>query len=185
MRKGAVEAKMSIEIEVLNGDASWPQAEPLYEAVWPPHVMATLPWKDVIFANADLRVFVLDDAGETRCHVGIYRRDIMWNGRKVPIGGIGGVMTRPDARRRGYASVALDAAIQTLKHEGSAAFALLFCELHNAPFYVGRGWKPFDGEILAEQPGGNISFTAIAPYVSELRGRPPKDGIIDLCGLPW
>ena len=34
---------MSIEIEVLNGDASWPQAEPLYQAVWPPHVMATLP----------------------------------------------------------------------------------------------------------------------------------------------
>ena len=55
---------MSIEIEVLNGDASWPQAKPLYEAVWPPEVMATLPWKDVIFAHADLRVFVLDDSGQ-------------------------------------------------------------------------------------------------------------------------
>ena len=181
---------MSIEIEVLNGDASWPQAKPLYETVWPAHVMATLPWKDVIFAHADLRVFVLDDAGETRSHVGIYRRDIMWNGRKVPIGGIGGVMTHPDARRRGYASIALDAAIQTLKQERSAAFALLFCEPHNAPFYVGRGWAAFDGEIEAEQPhlgqpDGRIRFTAIDPYVCDLRGRPPKDGVIDLCGLPW
>ena len=55
---------MSIEIEVLNGDASWPQAKPLYDAVWPPHVVATLPWADIIFAHADLRVLVLDDAGQ-------------------------------------------------------------------------------------------------------------------------
>src|SRR5665213_3633080 len=103
---------MSIEIEVLNGDASWPQAEPLYDAVWPAHVLATLPWADVIFAHAELGVFVLDDAGKALCHVGIYRREITWNGRKIPIGGIGGVMTHADARRRGYASIALDAAIQ-------------------------------------------------------------------------
>ena len=30
---------MSIEIDVLNGDASWPMAEPLFEAVWPRHVV--------------------------------------------------------------------------------------------------------------------------------------------------
>jgi aminoglycoside 2'-N-acetyltransferase I len=100
------------------------------------------------------------------------------------------VMTHPDARRRGYASIALDAALQTLKHEGSAAFALLFCEPHNAPFYIGRGWTPFDGEIHAEQPhlgqsDGRVRFTASAPYVHDLKGRPPKDGVIDLCGLPW
>jgi aminoglycoside 2'-N-acetyltransferase I len=181
---------MSIEIEVLNGDASWPQAKPLYDAVWPPEVLATVPWADVHFAHAELRVFVLDDAGTSLCHVGIYRRDIMWNGRKVPIGGIGGVMTHPDARRRGYASIALDAALQTLKQEGSAAFALLFCEPHNAPFYIGRGWAPFDGEIHAEQPhlgqsNGRVRFAAIDPYVHDLKGRPPKDGVIDLCGLPW
>jgi predicted acetyltransferase len=176
---------MSIEIEVLNGDASWRLAKPLYDAVWPPHVLATLPWADVIFAHAELRVLVLNDQGEARCHVGIYRRQIAWNGRKIPIGGIGGVMTHEDARRKGYASIALDAAIQTLRDEGSAAFALLFCEPHNAPFYMGRGWKPFDGEIHAEQPEGRLRFTAIDPYVHDLKGRPPKDGVIDLCGLPW
>ena len=30
---------MSIEIDVLNGDASWPRAEPLMKAVWPAHVV--------------------------------------------------------------------------------------------------------------------------------------------------
>ena len=34
---------MSIEIEVLNGDASWPLAEPLFNAIWPPHVVEKLP----------------------------------------------------------------------------------------------------------------------------------------------
>ena len=104
--------------------------------------------------------------------------------RKMRAGGIGGVLTREDVRRRGYASVALNAAIQTLKDEGSADFALLFCEPHNAPFYVGRGWKPFDGEIYAEQPGGRIRFEAIAPYIHDIR-RAPRRGTIDLCGLPW
>ena len=177
---------MSIEIEVLNGDASWPLAKPLFDAVWPPHVVATLPWAEMTFAHAELRVLVQDEAGAALCHVGIYRRDITWNGRKVPAAGIGGVATRPNARSRGYASIALNAAIQTLKDEGSAAFALLFCEPHNVPFYVGRGWKPFDGEIHADQPDkGRVRFEAMAPYTYDLKGRAPQTGIIDLCGLPW
>jgi len=109
---------------------------------------------------------------------------VVWNGRRMRAGGIGGVLTRENYRRHGYASVALNAAIQTLRHEGSADFALLFCEPHNAPFYMGRGWKPFDGEIYAEQPQGRVRFEAIAPYVYELR-RAPRQGTIDLCGLPW
>jgi aminoglycoside 2'-N-acetyltransferase I len=177
---------MSIEIDVLNGDASWPLAKPLFEAVWPPHVVAKLSWAGIAFAHAELRVLVQDEAGEALCHVGIYRRDVTWNGRKVPAAGIGGVATRADARGRGYASIALNAAIQTLKDEGSAAFALLFCEPHNVPFYVGRGWKPFDGEIYADQPEkGRVRFEAMAPYTYDLRGRAPQTGIIDLCGLPW
>jgi aminoglycoside 2'-N-acetyltransferase I len=180
-----VEEKMTIEIDVLNGDASWPTAKPLFDAVWPPHVLATLPWGHIAFAHAELRVLVQDEAGEALCHVGIHRRDISWNGRKVPAAGIGGVLTRADARGRGYASVALDAATQTLKHEGSAAFALLFCEPYNAPFYTARGWKPFDGEIYAEQPQGRIRFEAMDPYTYDLRGRAPQNGSLDLCGLPW
>ena len=44
---------MSIEIDVLNGDASWPLAEPLFNAVWPPHVVAKLPWAGIVFAHAN------------------------------------------------------------------------------------------------------------------------------------
>lgn len=176
---------MSIEIEVLNGDASWTSVEPLFNAVWPPHVVEKLPYAGVTFAHAELRVLVQDETGDVVSHVGLYRRDVTWNGRKMRAGGIGGVLTREDSRRRGYASVALDAAIQTLRDEGSTDFALLFCEPHNAPFYLGRGWRPFEGDIYAEQPErGRIPFTAIAPHVYKIRQAPLK-GTIDLCGLPW
>jgi GNAT superfamily N-acetyltransferase len=175
---------MSIEIDVLNGDASWPLAEPLYNAVWPPQVVEKLPWAHIVFAHADLRVLVQPEGEGVACHVGIYRREVKWNGRKLRAGGIGGVLTREDARGRGYASMALNAAIRTLRDEGATDFALLFCEPHNAAFYMARGWKPFDGEIHAEQPAGRIRFDAIAPYVHEIR-RAPLRGTIDLCGLPW
>src|SRR5882757_4618654 len=130
-RSGNSEAEsMSIEIEVLNGDASWPLAQPLMEAVWPPHVLEKLPWGDVVFAHADLRVLVQSEGQGVACHVGIYRREVTWNGRKMRAGGIGGVATREGFRRRGYASTALNAAIHTLKDEGATDFGMLFCEPH-------------------------------------------------------
>ena len=100
------------------------------------------------------------------------------------VGGIGGVLTRPDAGAADMPALRSMRPIQTLKDEGSTAFALLFCEPHNAPFYVGRGWKPFDGEIYAEQPAGRVRFEAIAPYVYRIR-HAPQQGVIDLRGLPW
>jgi predicted acetyltransferase len=174
---------MSIEIEILTGDASWPVAEPLFKLVWPPEVMEKLSWGDLAFAYPDLRVLVESDE-RLVCHVGIYRRDITWNGRKLRVGGIGGVVTHPDYRGRGLASVALNAAVQTLKDERATDFALLFCEPHNAAFFAGRGWKPFAGELYAEQHGNRTRFDALDPYVFYLK-RAPHEGEIDLCGLPW
>jgi predicted acetyltransferase len=175
---------MSIEIDILNGDESWPMVEPLFNAVWPPDAAEKPPWAGFTFAYPELRVLVQAEPDGVVCHVGIQRRDATWNGRKVRIGGIGGVATREAFRRRGLASLALDAALQTLKDEGSADFALLFCEPHHAAFYTDRGWKPFEGDIWAEQPGGRVRFDVTAPYVYSLK-RTLLKGTIDLCGLPW
>jgi GNAT superfamily N-acetyltransferase len=176
---------VSIEIDVVNGAASWPLAEPLFSAVYPPHVVAALPWAGVTFAHPELRVLIQDEAGNLMSHVGIVRRDVIWNGRTMRAGGIGGVATREDWRGRGYASMALDAAVHTLTDEGSIDFALLFCEPSLAPFYAARGWRPFEGVVYAEQPElGRAPFTATAPHILKIRQAPLK-GTIDLCGLPW
>jgi GNAT superfamily N-acetyltransferase len=180
--------EMSIEIDVLNGDSSWRQAQPLLQAVWPSHVVEKLPWGRVKWAHADLRVLIdlPEDAPRPglACHVGVYFRTAMWDGRKVQIGGIGGVSTREDCRGRGYATLALNAAVRTLSDHEAVRFAILFCEPHNEAFYQARGWHRFNGEVYAEQPEGRIRFEAMAPYVFDFT-RKPRDGIIDLCGLPW
>jgi GNAT superfamily N-acetyltransferase len=93
-------------------------------------------------------------------------------------------MTRPDCRGQGYATLALNAAVQTIRDNEAAAFALLVCEPHNFGFYQSRGWHPFEGEIYAEQPGGAARFEAMAPFVFDLK-RSVRRGTIDLCGLPW
>jgi aminoglycoside 2'-N-acetyltransferase I len=176
---------MSIEIDVLNGDASWPRVEPLMAAVWPPHVMEKRPWRHIKWAHADLRVLIDAPEGGLACHVGIYFRTISWNGRKVHVGGIGGVSTREDCRGRGYATLALDAAIHTMRANDAVKFAILFCEPHNYAFYQARNWHPFTGEVYCEQPeAGRIRFDAMAPFVFEI-ARAPRQGTLDLCGLPW
>ncbi len=176
---------MSIEIDVVNGDTSWALAEPLFDAVWPPDVVAKLPWGHIKWAHADLRVLIEAPEGGLACHVGIYFRTVSWNGRQFHIGGIGGVATRADCRRHGYASIALNAAIQTMRDHEVVQFALLFCEPPNFAFYQSRGWHPFTGEIYAEQPAEKIRFEAMAPFVFDLKRRAPLQGTIDLCGLPW
>jgi GNAT superfamily N-acetyltransferase len=176
---------MGIEIEILNGDRSWSRAEALFEQVWPQAGMEKLSWGHVKWAHADLRVLIETDDDALACHVGIYFRTVTWNGQKVHIGGIGGVATRADCRRRGYASIALEAAAQTMRDHDAAQFALLFCEPHNFEFYQSRRWQPFTGAVYAEQPEGRIHFEVMAPFVLDLKRRAPTLGTLDLCGLPW
>lgn len=176
---------MSVEIDILNGDQSWSLAETLFNTVWPKVMVEKLPWGHIKWADADLRVFIDAHESGLACHVGIFFRTVSWNGQKIHIGGIGGVATHPDCRRRGYASVALNAALQTMHDHDAAQFALLFCEPHNFEFYQSRGWQPFIGNIYAEQPPGRIRFEAMSPFVFDLKRRAPLRGTIDLCGLPW
>ncbi|HLZ05431.1 MAG TPA: GNAT family N-acetyltransferase [Bradyrhizobium sp.] len=175
---------MSIEIDVLNGSASWARTEPLHNAVFGREIVEKLPWGHIVWAHADLRVLIDAPEGGLACHVGIYFRTIGWNGHDVHVGGIGGVMTREDRRGRGLASIALDAAIATLRANEAVRFAMLFCEPHNFAFYQARGWHPFTGEVYCEQPDGRIRFNVMAPFVFDIR-RAPRDGVIDLNGPPF
>src|ERR1700747_994502 len=176
---------MSIEIEIQNGDESWSLAEGLFKKVWPVEAVRELPWGHIRWADADLRVMIEAPDGGLACHVGIFFRNVNWNGRSVHIGGIGGGATRPPCRPRGYASISLNAAIQTMRDHDAAQFALLFCEPHNFEFYRSRGWQPFGGDIDVEPPAGKMRVTVMSPFVHDLTRPAPRLGTIDLCGLPW
>lgn len=168
---------MSIEIDIRTGDAGWAAARELMTSTWP-------PGGPIAWAHPDLRVMIEDPDHGVVSHVGIHRRIGSWKGRRARIGGIGGVCTHPDFRRRGYAGMALTAAVQTLRDERASDFILLVCEPHNFAFYETRGWQRFQGDLYVEQNGERVRFEAMTPYVFDMRYR-PRDGEIDLCGLPW
>ena len=60
-------------------------------------------------------------------HAGVLRHDAHANGRRVLIGGVGGVVTVPGARRRGHAGQLLRHAAAFRRDEWKVDFALLFC----------------------------------------------------------
>jgi len=173
---------MSISVEIHSGESGWPLAEVLDRECYPPEVMATVIWRDVTWAHANTRILVRD-ADRTVCHVGLYLRNGKDGEAPRYIGGIGGVMTAPDARGRGHAGTAMRLAADLMKHEGRD-FGLLFCEPHNEEFYARLGWAVFDGDVFCEQPSGRIKFDMMHAMVLPLRSV-PRSRAVDLCGLPW
>lgn len=172
-----------MRVEIHDAKTAWPLVEPLDRAVYTPEEMARVPWRDVVWAHADKRVLLWDDSDALVCHVGLFLREGTSNGAPVRIGGVGGVMTHPDARKRGYASAAMREAQQYMRDVWTCDFALLFSEPHNAPLYVALGWRHHEGPVLAEQAGNTAPFS-MEGMVLHLR-QTPASGTIDLCGLPW
>ena len=176
---------MSNRISITDAEHGWRLASNLLNAVWPADVVASLPWKDVVWARADRRVLSVNDHNEVVAHAGIYLRDAMLDSRPVRIGGIGGVATRLDCRRQGIASEMMRQVVREIRDTHGVDFGLLFCEPRHAPLYNQLGWHSFEGEVLVEQPEkGRVRFSITDPFVFDLKIA-PRQGILDLCGLPW
>lgn len=173
---------MALKIEVLDGEDGWIFAEPLDRECYPPEVMATIVWREVVWAHADKRVLVRL-GGDIVCHAGLYFRDARSGGVPVFVGGVGGVMTAPRARRKGCAGAALRRAAEIMSGAG-CDFGLLFCEPDVVGFYESLGWQMFDGDVFCEQPSGRVAFDMMHALVLPLRAA-PGGGAVDLCGLPW
>jgi len=96
--------------------------------------------------------------------------------RPAKIGGVGGVATRLDCRRKGIASEVMRQAVRTMRDTHGVDFGLLYKRL---------GWRSFEGEVFVEQPRqGRVRFSVIDAFVFDLKIA-PRAGILDLCGLPW
>src|SRR5215470_15178105 len=107
---------MSNRIEIVNSDEGLRLASRLLEAVWPPEVVATLPWKDVVWARADSHVLNINNHNDVIGHAGIYLRNAMFDARPVKIGGVGNVATRFDFRRQGIAGEMMRQAVMEMRY---------------------------------------------------------------------
>lgn len=156
----------------------------LSTAVYPPEVAANWPGRALEWAAATWCVVCRDDDRTALCHVGIIRRDGRVNDSPATIGGIGGVMTHPDARRQGLASQCIRRAIEFFD-EQAVDFALLVCERGLVALYEKLGWRLYPGPLFVSQHGRRERFTFNLPMIHPVRSPGPTAGVIDLAGPPW
>jgi predicted acetyltransferase len=119
------------------------------------------------------------------CHVGALIRDALIDGRAVRVGGIGGVMTAPRARKRGFARTALTAMRTYLVDDQKVSFSLMFCANNLHGFYGKLGWRLFTGPTFVELRGVSVEFTLNPAMVQDGTGVAPHVGRLDLRGPPW
>jgi GNAT superfamily N-acetyltransferase len=124
------------------------------------------------------------EGGRQVCHVGLVKHTVAIEGHAVPIAGIGGVLTRPEYRARGYGRIAMKAAEAFALSQMGVDFMLLFCRPALQSWYEGLGWVKVSSSVWVEQQQGTI----VQPLVSMVRCLGPMQwpqGEVRLGCLPW
>ena len=156
----------------------------LSQAVYSPEDVSNWPGRSLEWSRPEIAIFLRENDEQLACHAGLLIRSALYNGADVRIGGVGGVMTRPDARRQGYAAQALKSALDFF-HENLADFGLLVCEHRLLDYYGQSGWKEFNGQLLVMQHAAPAEFTFNKVMVQDVKKTSPVTGVIDLLGPPW
>lgn len=123
-------------------------------------------------------------SGELTTHVGVLQRTITVRQNPLLIGGICFLITEPDNRGRGFASVIMKEAVSFLENELGLPFGLLTCKPRLESLYTGMGWQTVAGPTVFVQPSGNRACGGLT-MVNECGGVSWPEGEINLCGLPW
>lgn len=114
----------------------------------------------------------------------VFDRQVSAGGVTVKVGGIGGVATKSQFRRRGVASALLSRAAEFMKNDLGLEFGFLLCRREVSPVYAKLGWTRVDGPTIFSQPSGIDTYpheTMILP----LANKQWPLGPIDMRGLPW
>lgn len=118
----------------------------------------------------DRRFVLYDEQNMPVSHAAVLTHHARANGKPALIGGIGGVVTVPSARRRGYAGLLLRRATEFLRDEWNVDFALLFCIDRMLAYYERHGWQKVGCQVLIEQPTGRLPcpfHVMTMPFTSE------------------
>ncbi len=122
--------------------------------------------------------------GEPVTQVGVLQRTITINQRPLLIAGVGFLITEPENRGRGYATVIMKEAAAFVRNRLELPFGLLTCKPRLESLYSRMGWRTVGGQNVFVQPTGSRSCGGLI-MVNECGGIPWPEGKIDFCGLPW
>ena len=128
--------------------------------------------------------FVLYLDGKSMSHVGVLKQVVTVNGEPAIIGGVGGVVTLPEAQRRGFAGQLMWHVAKFFEHEWKVDAGLLFCLSQLAPYYEALGWRSLEKPVLIEQPSGKIPaplHAMVLPFTETVW----SNVSLDLGSLPW
>lgn len=135
------------------------------------------------WANPDWAVMVWED-DEMVSNVHIVDRTIRVGDQAVHVGGIGNIATKVEWRKRGYATAALNVAVDFLRDPMRVDFGLMIATEKMIPGYEKKGWKVVSQSMQIEQPDGKRAFSIPVMVLPVVKQEWP-DGVIDVCGLPW
>jgi GNAT superfamily N-acetyltransferase len=117
-------------------------------------------------------------------HAAVLKHPAIANGSAALIGGIGGVVTIPQAQSRGYASLLVRHATDFLRDQWDVDFALLFCIDRMVGYYERLGWKVVQCEVQIDQPAGKIRCP-LHVMTFPFNGQFETIESLDLQSAPW
>lgn len=122
--------------------------------------------------------------GEPVSHVGVLKHVVSVNGEPVTVGGVGGVVTVPEAQKRGFARQLMQHTAKFFEQEWEVDAGLLFCLPKLMAYYGALGWQEVESPVLIEQPSGKI-VSPLRVMVLPLAKAGWSSGRVELRSLPW
>jgi GNAT superfamily N-acetyltransferase len=149
-------------------------------------------WGENIFGVEPLKLswrpkdlhFLLYLDGRPISHVGVLKHAVSVNDKAVTVAGVGGVVTLPEAQKKGFARLLMQHATSFVEREWKVDAALLFCLPQLAAYYEGLGWQGVESTVLIEQPKGPIA-APLHVMVRPLGGMNWPTGSVELRSFPW
>jgi predicted GNAT family N-acyltransferase len=127
---------------------------------------------------------IVEDEGRAVAHIGVVQTTVRVGGREVSVGGVGGVVSVPEARGRGHVHAGMLRADAFMCEELKVEAGMLFCLERLVAFYARQGWQLIEETVEIEQPTGTI-VSPMRVMVKPCGGSIWPAGKIEVGGLPW
>ena len=149
-------------------------------------------WGDDIFGVQILNLqwrpkdlhFLLYNDGKLASHAGILKHIIRVTDEPIVVAGLGGVVTLPEAQRRGFARRLVQQCMSVMESEWKVEAGLLFCLPRMVRYYESLAWQVLESSVMIEQPRGKI-VSPLRVMVLPFGGMNWPPGTVELQSLPW
>lgn len=117
-------------------------------------------------------------------HIAVLRRTVTVGRRAITVGGMTRLITVPQQRNQGLATLALEHAARFITDELGLAFGMGFCVDHLIAFYRQHGWHAVHDQVTIDQPTGERRSPCTCVVLPCGVEQWPS-GEVDIHGLPW